>query len=96
MTHCDILPLIADSMPFDIMIDCKFLAFYKSILSSETCLNKPIANNAMDEQSSIIGHHNDYNDYDNSFLVCKYLAFYKSILSSCNIILLSPKTLSIV
>ena len=55
MTHCDLLPLIADNTPLDCMLDGKFLAFYKSILSSENKVVEFIAKNAIHEQSSIIG-----------------------------------------
>ena len=34
-THCDLLPLIADNMPLDCILDLKYLSFYRSIMSSE-------------------------------------------------------------
>ena len=30
-THCDIIPLIADNVPIECFLDCKFLTFFKSI-----------------------------------------------------------------
>ena len=35
MTHCDMLPFIANNMPLDCIIDCKYIAFYKFIEKSE-------------------------------------------------------------
>ena len=52
--------MIADNVPLNCMLDCKFLAFYKSILSSENSLIEFIANNAIYEQSSIIGRNIKY------------------------------------
>ena len=34
-THCDILPLIANNRPMDMIIDCKFMNFLKTIIYSE-------------------------------------------------------------
>ena len=34
-THCDLIPLIADNMPLDCILDLKFLSFYRSIMTSE-------------------------------------------------------------
>ena len=34
-THCDLLPLIADSMPLECSLELKFISFYKSIATSE-------------------------------------------------------------
>ena len=35
MTHCDLLPLIADNMPMGLILDCKYIGFYKSIAISD-------------------------------------------------------------
>ena len=37
-THSDILPLIVDNKPMDCMLDCRYLAFYKSIAKSENSI----------------------------------------------------------
>ena len=34
MTHCEMLSLIANNMWLDIILDCKYIAFYKSIEKS--------------------------------------------------------------
>ena len=34
-THCDLIPLIAENMPLDCILDLKFLSFYRSIMTSE-------------------------------------------------------------
>ena len=35
MTHCSMLPLIADNIPLECILDCIYIAFYKSIAKSE-------------------------------------------------------------
>ena len=49
-THCDLLPLIADSMPLECTLDLKYLSFYKSIISSENSIIKYTA------QSMLLSH----------------------------------------
>ena len=35
MTHCDLLPLIAEKMPIELILDCDYIGFYKSIANSD-------------------------------------------------------------
>ena len=38
MTHCDLLPLIADNMPLKVKLDCKYIGICKSIANSHNDL----------------------------------------------------------
>ena len=42
-THCALLPLIADNMPLDCILDLKFMSFYKTIMSSENMVVRHVA-----------------------------------------------------
>ena len=43
MTHCDLLPLIAENKSLGSTLDMKFLSFYKTIMSSENIVVKHTA-----------------------------------------------------
>ena len=45
MTHCDLLPLIADNLPLECMLESKFISFYKSVINSDNDEVRYIANN---------------------------------------------------
>ena len=51
-THCDLLPLIADNMSIETRLDCKYIAFYKSIATSKNSIVNYIARNRLYEHSS--------------------------------------------
>ena len=53
-THCDIIPLIAENVPIECFLDCKFLSFYKSIASSENKTVRYVTNiNTYDPKSTL-------------------------------------------
>ena len=53
-THCDIIPLVADNVPIECFLDCKFLSFYKSIIKSKNKMVKYIADiNTYDYNSTL-------------------------------------------
>ena len=54
-THCDILPLIVDNKPLDCMIDCRYLAFYKSIATSENSIIRFTAQHRLFDDISTMG-----------------------------------------
>ena len=54
-THCDLLPLIAENRPLDCMLDCRYVAFYKSISESKNNIVKYIAHNRVHEHNSTMG-----------------------------------------
>ena len=66
MTHCDMLPLIANNMPLDCILDCKYIAFYKSIGKSENKIIKYTAKNKVYDHSSTLGKNINHllNKYD--------------------------------
>ena len=66
MTHCDMLPLIANNMPLDCILDCKYIAFYKSIEKSENKIIKYTAKNKVYDHSSTLGKNINHllNKYD--------------------------------
>ena len=51
-THCDLLPLIADNMSIETRLDYKYIAFYKSIVTSKNSIVKYVAKNKFNEYSS--------------------------------------------
>ena len=55
MTHCDLLPFIADNMPLECILDCKYIAFYKSIVKSENKIVSYTAKHRMHDHTSILG-----------------------------------------
>ena len=54
-THCDLLPLIADNMPLEYILDCRYIAFYKSIISSNNKIISFTANYKTFECTSTMG-----------------------------------------
>ena len=54
-THCDLLPLIADNMSIETRLDCKYIAFYKSIVTSKNSIVKYVAKSKINEYSSTMG-----------------------------------------
>ena len=53
-THNDILPLIAENVPIECFLDCKFLNFYRAIATSKNEMVKYVANiNTYDLNSTI-------------------------------------------
>ena len=55
MTHCDLLPLIADNMPLECILDCKYISFYKSIVKSENKIVSYTAKHRLYDHTSTLG-----------------------------------------
>ena len=55
MTHCDLLPLIADNMSIETRLDCKYIAFYKSIVTSKNRIVNHVAKSRLNSFSSTMG-----------------------------------------
>ena len=55
MTHCDLLPLIADNMPLEFKLDCKYIAFFKTMATSDNAMIKYLAKCKLFDHSSTIG-----------------------------------------
>ena len=55
MTHCDILPLIADNMPLEYILDSRYFAFYKSIVNSKNKIISHTASSKIFDYSSPLG-----------------------------------------
>ena len=53
-THCDLLPLIAQSRPMDLILDCKYMNFIKSIITSNNIIVKYMAVNRLNDNTSIV------------------------------------------
>ena len=79
MTHCDLLPLIADNMPLESILDCKYISFYKSIATSANKIVSYTAKSKLFDHTSTLGKnmthimHKYELDIDNivSFSKCK-------------------------
>ena len=54
-THCDLIPLIAENIPIEIFLDCKFLAFYKSAATSNNSIVKYLATSRLFSYESTMG-----------------------------------------
>ena len=57
MTHCDLLPLIAENMPLETILDCKYIAFYKSIATSKNKAVSYTAKTQLFDHTSTLGKH---------------------------------------
>ena len=55
MTHCDLLPLISDNMPLELILDCKYIGFYKSIANSDNVLLRYASKCKLFDHSSTLG-----------------------------------------
>ena len=51
-THCDLLPLISENMPLECSLELKFIAFYKSIATSENKILSYMAENMLQSLNS--------------------------------------------
>merc|ERR1712236_206992 len=51
-THCDLLPLISENMPLECALELKFIAFYKSIATSENKILSYMAENMLQSLNS--------------------------------------------
>ena len=60
MTHCDLLPLVANNMPLDVKLDCKYIGFYKSIATSENVILRYTAKCKLYDYSSTLGRNMTY------------------------------------
>ena len=65
MTHCDLLPLIADNMPLEYILDSRYFAFFKSIVNSENEIISYLAGSKIFDCSSTLGRNITH-------LMCKY------------------------
>ena len=65
-THCDILPLIVDNKPLECMLDCRYLAFYKSIATSDNSIIRFTAQYRLYAHTSTMGRNMSHlmNKYD--------------------------------
>ena len=55
MTHCELLPLIANNVSIETRLDCKYLAFYKSIATSKNSIVNYVARSKLHDYSSTMG-----------------------------------------
>ena len=55
MTHCELLPLIANNMSIETRLDCKYIAFYKSIATSKNSIVNYVARSKLYDSSSTMG-----------------------------------------
>ena len=55
MTHCELLPLIANNVSLETRLDCKYLAFYKAIVTSRNSIVNYVARSKLHDYSSTMG-----------------------------------------
>ena len=55
MTHCELLPLIANNVSLKTRLDCKYLAFYKVIATSKNSIVNYVARSKLHDYSSTMG-----------------------------------------
>ena len=80
-THCDLLPLIAEQMPLECSLDLKYIAFYKSIATSENGIIKYIADNMINSHSSTLGKNMRHLTYKYDIDINDILSFSKGRMS---------------
>ena len=56
MTHCELLPLIADNMSIETRLDCKYLSFYKAIATCKNSIVNYVARSKLYDCSSTMGN----------------------------------------
>ena len=56
MTHCELLPLIADNMSIETRLDCKYLSFYKAIATCKNNVVNYVARSKLHDSSSTMGN----------------------------------------
>ena len=54
-THCDLLPLIADNMPLEYILDCRYVSFFQTIVNSKNKIISYIARNKIFDCTSTLG-----------------------------------------
>ena len=54
-THCDLLPLIADNMPLEYILDCRYVSFYQTIVNSKNKIISYTARNKIFDCTSTLG-----------------------------------------
>ena len=55
MTHCKLLPLIANNVSIETRLDCKYLAFYKAIATPGNNIANYVARSKLHDYSSTMG-----------------------------------------
>ena len=80
-THCDLLLLIAEQMPLECSLDLKYIAFYKSIATSENGIIKYIADNMINSHSSTLGKNMRHLTYKYDIDINDILSFSKGKMS---------------
>ena len=55
MTHCKLLPLIANNVSMETRLDCKYLAFYKAIATPRNSIVNYVARSKLHDHSSTMG-----------------------------------------
>ena len=55
MTHCDLLPLIANNMPLEYILDSRYFAFFNSIVNSKNEIISHTASSKIFDCSSTLG-----------------------------------------
>ena len=78
-THCDLIPLIAENVPFEIFLDCKFLAFYKSAATSNNSIVKYIATTRLFSYESTMGRNMMHLLHQYNLQVEDVLSFFKKV-----------------
>ena len=54
--HCDMLPIIADTYPLDIALECRFIKFVITVINSENELVTYLADKIKNNCNSTFGH----------------------------------------
>ena len=55
MTHCKLLPPIANNVSMETRLDCKYFAFYKAIATSRNSIVNCVARSKLHDYSSTMG-----------------------------------------
>ena len=76
-TQCDLLPLIADNMPLDCILDLKFLSFYRTIISSENSVVSYVAHRMSKSRISTLSKNVNYLRYKYDICVDNIMTFSK-------------------
>ena len=77
MTHCDLLPLIAENMPLQCILECKYIAFYKSIAKSDNKIVSFTAKYKLHDHTSTLGRNITHMRHKYDFDVDDIISFSK-------------------
>ena len=77
-THCDLLPLIADNRPMDMILDCKYMSFVRSITTSNNSVVEYMAHSRLNDHESTLNRNMTHLMYKYDLAMDDIISYSKS------------------